>query len=312
MMREVAIGIDIGGTNIKAGIMSKEGEILREETLPTEANGGKEQLLKKIERIVKEYAGSISATEFKLAGVGIGTAGYVNLAGEIGSATDNLPGWKGTRLKEEMEANLSLPVKVDNDVNAIAMGELWLGAGRVYNDFLCIALGTGIGGCLVSEGKPYRGRNGYAGAYGHQIIQFGGQPCNCGLKGCWEQYASITALKRMMSETDRTAEVWGNSPIQLFASAKEGNRDAVQIINCYAEHVAIGMANLIHSFNPSAIIIGGAVTEQGDFLFDQIRSFVHKHTMSGFATEPDLPIVPARLGNMAGMIGSAKLVWESV
>ncbi|WP_438348601.1 ROK family protein [Paenibacillus sp. FA6] len=307
-MREVAVGIDIGGTYIKSGLVGSDGQIWKQYSVPTEASKGRDILLDRIEQIVRSYEHLMIDSDFQLSGVGIGTAGYVNLQGIIGSATDNLPGWQGTSVKKEMQGRIPYPVYVDNDVNAIALGECWMGAGRNRDHFICLALGTGIGGCFIAEGRPYRGRSGYAGAYGHQVIAMDGHSCTCGLKGCWEQYASVTALKRISLEM-ASGFKWAESPEEVFSEARKGVQIAVDIVQRYSEYVAIGIANLIHIFNPTAIVIGGAVTAQGDFLFERIRSNVQKHTMYGFADQPELPIVPAELGNMAGMIGAAKLVW---
>lgn len=307
-MHKVAIGIDIGGTYIKSGLVGSSGQIWERRSTPTEAGSGKNDLLAKIARIVHGYERTAAKLHLDLAGIGIGTAGYVNLQGVVGSATGNLPGWQGTSIRDELQGSVSLPIFVDNDVNAVALGELWLGAGRNRDDFICLALGTGVGGCLITGGKPYRGRNGYAGAYGHQTIAVDGHPCTCGQKGCWEQYASVTALKRMAAEMADGAE-WSRSPEDVFAAARNGVAKAVEIVDRYAENIAIGTANLIHHFNPTAIVIGGAITAQGDFLFERIRNHVRRLTLHGFADEPELPIVPAELGHMAGMIGAAKLVW---
>lgn len=310
-MKKAAVGIDIGGTHIKSGLIASDGAILEGRSTPTEASEGKQGLLLKLAQIVREYERIASDRNLALAGVGIGTAGYVNLQGVIGSATDNLPGWQGTSLHNELEIDSTLPIYVENDVNTLALGEQWMGAGRDRDDFICLALGTGIGGCFITGGKPHRGRNGYAGAYGHQTIVVDGQRCTCGLRGCWEQYASVTALRRMASE-QAGVNGWSASPEAVFAAARDGVEEAVRIIDRYAEYIAIGTANLIHSFNPTAVIIGGAVTTQGDFLLDRIRRHIQSYTLHGFASDPELEILPASLGNMAGTIGAAKLVWDGI
>jgi glucokinase len=307
-MDRVAIGIDIGGTYIKSGLVGEDGRIREQSSTPTEASGGKAELLGKLGQIVQEYERMAGERQLELTGIGIGTAGYVALDGVIGSATDNLPGWQGTSLPKELKAYTSLPVFVENDVNAVAIGECWLGAGRGRDDFICLTLGTGIGGCLITGGKPYRGRNGYAGAYGHQTVAMNGQACTCGLRGCWEQYASVTALKRWAPDMADGAE-WARSPEEIFAQARGGCETALRIVDRYAEYAAVGIANLIHSLNPTAIVIGGAISAQGEFLFGPIRRHVRRLTLHGFADEPELPVLPAKLGNMAGVIGAAKRVW---
>lgn len=304
MSQTAAIGIDMGGTNMKAGIVTESGIILRSDTIPTKAQAGKEALIDQIVGVISMYRSYAQSSEIEISAIGIGTAGYVNREGVIGFATDNLPGWSGTRLREELELRCGMPIVVDNDVNAMAMGEVWLGAGRHWDDFLCITLGTGIGGCLIDQKMPYRGRTGYAGAYGHQIVQqLEGFPCTCGLSGCWEQYASVTALKRFISEITEPG-MQSQTPEELFARARSGGGIELQIVERYAQYIAIGLANLIHALNPTAIVIGGAVTQQGEFLFERIRSYVCRYTMKVYVESPELPIVPAELGDLAGMCGA--------
>ncbi|WP_454191946.1 ROK family protein [Paenibacillus sp. Marseille-Q7038] len=304
-MQKAVIGIDIGGTNIKAGVVTLKGEFILDRTIPTYSENGKEALLNKIEEIAKNCLQEASYSNLHILALGIGTAGFINLQGEIGSATANLPDWKGTPLRAELEKRVGISVFVDNDVNMLALGELWQGAGKDLNHFLCVSLGTGIGGCLILDGLPYRGRSGFAGAYGHQVIQMKGIPCTCGSAGCWEQYASVTALKRQTAEAQEKA--WADQPRLIFDEARTGNKKAQDLVLQYTEYIAVGLSNLIHHFNPPAVIIGGAVTEQGDILFEPIRTFVQKYTMDGFANHPDVPILPAALGNRAGIMGAAKL-----
>ena len=304
-MQQAVIGIDIGGTNIKAGVVTLKGEVIFALTTPTYSANGKAALLNKIEETAKMCLQEAISSNLHITAIGIGTAGFINLQGEIGSATANLPDWKGTPLRAEIEKRIGVSVFVDNDVNVLALGELWKGAGKDLDHFLCVSLGTGIGGCLILNGLPYQGRSGYAGAYGHQVIQMKGVPCTCGSAGCWEQYASVTALKRQAAEAEEKA--WADQPRLIFDEARAGNTKAQGLVQQYTEYIAVGLSNLIHHFNPPAVIIGGAVTEQGDILFDPIRTYIHEFTMDGFANHPDLPILPAGLGNRAGIIGAAKL-----
>jgi glucokinase len=311
-MNKSAIGIDIGGTAIKAGIVDIHGEMLKWDTIPTEALLGKDALLIKIVELIKKYQLFAASNGVKLVSVGIGTAGFVNFReGKIAGATENLPGWGGTPLRHYLETQFSLPVKVDNDINTIALGELWLGAGRSISDFVCIAIGTGIGGCLVINGKPYRGRDGYAGVYGHQVIVHEGKKCNCGKQGCWEQYASVTALKQAAAKIFGEQSPMAQSSQRIFEEARAGNLSALSVIDRYSEYVAVGLTNAIHAFNPQTIVIGGAITAQGDFLFDRIRNHVQSMTLSVFSDKNPIEIIPALLGEQAGVIGAAWLAFEA-
>lgn len=313
MSIEAAIGIDIGGTAIKAGIVGKDGAILKWDAIATEAVSGRDALLAKIVDLIRKYQTFSAEKNIKILSIGIGTAGFVNFReGAIAGATDNLPGWGGTPLRKYLEDLVGLPVAVDNDINTIAMGEIWLGAGRFFEDFVCIAIGTGIGGCLVLNKKPYRGRDGYAGLYGHQIIVYEGKKCTCGKRGCWEQYSSVTALKQL------TGQIWGGqapmsqSPKLLFEEARAGNISALNIVDRYTEYVAVGLTNVIHAFNPPAIVIGGAITAQGDFLFDRIKSHVQELTLNVYYEKDPIQIIPALLGEKAGVIGAARLAMDNL
>ncbi|MFD1138526.1 ROK family protein [Paenibacillus urinalis] len=306
-MHQAAVGLDIGGTNIKAGLVREDGVILYDKMVPTNAEKGKDQLLDSIaEAAASCIEQARNHSNIKVTGIGMGTAGFITLDGVIGSATANLPNWKGTPLRAEMERRLHLPTRLENDVNVLAVGEMWQGAGKGLIEFLCVSLGTGVGGSIITNGRTYRGRSGYAGAFGHQIIQMGGKPCTCGSKGCWEQYASVTALKRQLLTAGKTA--WAEDPRQLFTEAEAGNEAAKLLIRDYTDYIAIGLTNLIHLYNPPAIIIGGAISEQGDALIRPVREQIERYTMDGFADHPPLPILPARLGNRAGIIGAAKLI----
>ncbi|MVO99897.1 ROK family protein [Paenibacillus lutrae] len=310
MSSHAAIGIDIGGTHIKSGLIGPDGTVHATRKLETEASAGKTGLMAKLSELIQGYKHEADQLSLNIAGVGIGSAGYINREGSVAFATDNLPGWSGTTLRADIEELSGLPAAVDNDVNVIALGEQWLGAGRDWDSFLCVALGTGVGGCFIRQGLPLRGRDGFAGAYGHMVVAAGGQPCTCGHRGCWEQYASVTALKRLMREHGAESLTRATPP-ELFAQARAGDEASMAVVRQYAEYIAIGLSSLIHVFNPPAIVVGGAVTEQGDFLFDLIRRHVKDITMPAYTATP-VPIIPAELGGSAGMFGAARLLFGQI
>ncbi|KIL38246.1 hypothetical protein SD70_27575 [Gordoniibacillus kamchatkensis] len=310
-MSPCAIGIDIGGTNIKAGLVGSDGTMLRHEAVATNAASGRSSLLQKLIRLLDAYVSESVNSGRQVLGIGIGTAGYVNRQGVVAEATGNLPGWTGIDLAAELAGHFDVPVAVDNDVKAMAAGELWLGAGRSLNDFLCVTLGTGVGGSLIIGKSVYHGRDGFAGGFGHHVIVGNGLPCTCGLRGCWEQYASVKALLRIAAQAGIGTDEAEMSPKRVFELARAGDEKVIEVIEAYAEYVALGLANLIHILNPPAIIVGGAITEQGDFLFDRIRRHIAKLTLRAYVT-PEIPIVPAELGDMAGVFGAASLVISSI
>jgi len=305
METNVVVGLDIGGTNIKAGLVDPAGRLLKSETFPTEAASGRDSLLKRICDIVLQMKEQAEQDGRRVLALGIGTAGYVNAKeGRIGYATSNLPEWTGVPLRQELEARTGVPVALANDAHAFAVGEAWIGAGRSWPDFVCVTLGTGVGGCVVLDGRPFYGKEGYAGGFGHHVIRHDGRPCNCGQAGCWEQYASVTALVRQAAEAGIDV---GGSAKALFDEARRGDERALAVIDRYAEYVAVGLVNLIHTLNPPAVIVGGAVTAQGDFLFDRIRAQVRQRCMPVYA---DVAIVPAELGAYSGLAGAARLAFH--
>jgi len=315
-----AVGIDIGGSSIKAGLVAEDGRLLRSTKEATDAQAGPDALFEKVRRMTRCLLMEAPLEGCEPVGIGIGTAGQVHAAKRvIASATPNLPGWSGYPLAAKLEADCGLPVSIDNDANMMAAGEAWLGAGKAWSTFVCVTLGTGVGGGIVLGGKPYVGRNGFAGEIGHLTIRYDGVPCNCGRIGCWEQYASVTALRRMIAEqldpgfdpdpSPGSGSDGGEaSPESLFASARAGEAWAIGVVDAYAEFVAIGLGTLIHIFEPQGIVVGGAVTAQGDFLFDRIRRAAARHTMPVFLEEP-IPIVPAALGDEAAVYGAAAAVF---
>jgi len=308
LKQSVVFGIDIGGTNIKAGIVDAEGTILHTDTIPTEAKSGRDSLLTKLYEIADRYAALAREKGWEPAALGVGTAGFVNAReGRIGYATSNLPGWTGVPLRSELERHTGLTVVLANDAHAFAVGEAWIGAGRDLDEFVCITLGTGVGGSWVVNGRPHYGRDGYAGGFGHMVIRHSGQPCNCGLTGCWEQYASVTALMRLAAEGGIDTAAIGHSAKTLFELAKQGDVRALGVIDLYAEYVAVGLTNLVHALNPPAIVIGGAVTAQGDFLFDRIRRNLKQQSMPAY---DNVLVIPALLGEHAGLVGAARLAMQ--
>ncbi|GAA3410245.1 ROK family protein [Paenibacillus hodogayensis] len=311
MKRQVVFGIDIGGTNIKSGIVDADGSILHTDNTPTDAQAGPASLLGKLYGIAADYKARAEAEGWEACGMGVATAGYVHAGeGRIGYATSNIPGWTGVPLRDNMARETGLPVALVNDAHAFAIGEAWIGAGRSLTEgFLCITLGTGVGGSwITAAGEPYYGRDGYAGGYGHIVIRHGGQPCNCGLKGCWEQYASVRALMRQAAEAGIGESLTGGSAKVLFELARGGDETALGVIDRYAEYVAVGLTSLTHALNPHAVVIGGAVTAQGDFLFSRIDRMAQEQRMPAYGP---VRIVPAELGEHAGLAGAAKLAWRS-
>ncbi|MGE7022977.1 ROK family protein [Solibacillus cecembensis] len=286
------LAADIGGTSIKVGISNKEGKIELFKEFDTESKKGGKYLVEKLIKIISEYE------DFDA--IGISTAGQVDsIEGSIIYANDNIPHYTGTQLKKILENQFNVPVKVENDVYAAALGEQNFGVAKEFNDFLCLTYGTGIGGAIVMNSEIYRGHNGLAAVFGHIITHPFGNQCNCSKAGCYETYASATALIKRAKEIHPDL-INGR---MIFERLTEGDKSLEIVLNDWVEEVAVGLTSLVHIFNPPAIIIGGGVMEQ-ESVVNMVSSKVRELTMECFS---DVKIMKASLGNKAGLLGAVSL-----
>ena len=314
-MSKYTIGIDLGGTTMTAGLVNEQYELVGKTTwatrLPRPADDLERALAALCRTVAKENKVSFEDVRY----VGIGTPGSVNFTtGFVGYNTNfNYYDWN---LGADMEALLGCKVYVENDANAAAFGEFIAGSAKGYNDAVVITLGTGIGSGIILGGKILRGFNFAAGEMGHTVIVKGGRLCNCGRRGCWERYASARAL----SEDTRTAMqenpdsmMWSmvqdidhvNAKLP-FDAMEKGDATAVQVVKNWMDYVACGVANVVNTFEPEVICIGGGVSNQGETLLAPIRASVEEETKN-IATGRVPQIVACTLRNDAGVIGAAAL-----
>ena len=285
--------IDIGGTSIKGGLL--EGETLKGLLeVPTGAREGGEHVIER----AKEILHSMGTFDM----IGISTAGQVDpQKGEIRYANENIPGYTGMRIQKIMEQEFGVPTAVENDVNAAAIGESVYGAGKGYSDFLCLTYGTGVGGAIVSEGKIYRGSSFSAGEFGGIVThgyrrEVGSDP----FCGCYERYASATALVKKAMELDERLD----NGRKIFERLEESEVRAV--VDQWILEISHGLTTLIHIFNPPCIILGGGVMQQ-TYILDKLKEMLYHGIMDSFR---DVELKQAQLGNKAGLLGAAWSVLE--
>ncbi len=284
--------IDIGGTNIKYGLYTN-GTISNVKEVPTEAECGGAHILKKLIQILSEYD--------SFDRIGISTAGQVNSdEGSIIYANSNIPNYTGTRIKEELQKIYNIPIAVENDVNAAAIGESVYGAGKDLEDksFLCLTFGTGIGGAIVENGKIYKGSSYSAAEFGSIITHSESRnPQTDSMSGCYERYASTTALVRYAQFVSSDIK----NGRELFARKDE--EKIKNVIDKWTDEIVYGLTSLVHIFNPKLIVLGGGVMQQ-EFLLEIIDKKLHNNIMSSFS---DVKISCAKSGNNAGMLGAGYL-----
>ena len=285
------LAIDIGGTMIKYGLVSSDGEILSTDKIETEAEKGLENILNKIDNIFKRYK--------KNNPVGIAVSGTGQINGMIGKVIGGnpiIPNWIGTNLVKILEEKYNLPIVLENDVNCVALGEKWIGAGKNLKNFICLTIGTGIGGGIILNNQLFRGENFVAGEFGHTLIK----------KGEFEQFASTIALIRLVKE--RTGKILNGK--EIFDLEKKEIVEYQEVISEWIENLTDGLSSIIYCFNPANIILGGGVIGQGKPLINRIKNSLFKKIGPQFKEK--LNIIQAKLGNNAGMIGASYLLLEKI
>lgn len=291
MERKIA-ALDIGGTSIKSGVwVNKSIQEIRERD--TNAKNGGGYVMERAKEILHSYSGFDA--------IGISTAGQVDsIKGRIRYANENIPGYTGMQVKEILEKEFSVPVAVENDVNAAAIGEAKFGAGKDQKDFLCITYGTGVGGAIVMDGRVYTGSAFSAGEFGGIIVHPEARKPGEPFSGCYEKYASTTALVRMAQEYDKTLD----SGRKIFSRIDEPEIQA--LVSRWIDEIVYGLVSVIHIFNPSCIVMGGGVMAQ-PYIIRQVKEKTQAQIMDSFR---NVKLRQAELGNQAGLLGAAFLASE--
>lgn len=295
-MKNVAC-FDVGGTFIKYGIVNEHGEIIEKSKMQTPNHDCNVEIPKMINDKVEELK-----NKHRIDAVGISTAGKVDSdKGVVVFASDNLPKYSGAKLADEISDKLGIPCYVENDVNAAALAESWMGASKGVDTFVCVTLGTGIGGAIIINGKLFKGVMGGSGEVGHMIVSQGGEKCNCGSNGCYERYASTSSLVRSYSNKSGLPMEELNGKV-IFDKINEKQPLAMEVYNEFLENIVIGLVNITHIFDPGLIVIGGGISAQGEPFFKDLNDLFKKKVMSSYGEYTS--IVPAQLGNDAGILGA--------
>ena len=294
---QTILGIDMGGTNTKFGLISDAGVPLWEDTVPTPAQSGREGLLTHLERIAVQGLQRSRDMGFDPAAVGIATAGWVNPStGAVAYATETLPGWTGAPIAQRVSAATGLRVSVENDANALAVGEKEFGAGREFTDFVCITLGTGVGGGCYIGGRLNRGAHFFANALGHICIEPNGRPCTCGQAGCLEMYTNAAALLGFADHRYPSAE-------GLIAAANAGESSAVSAVAAVGRHLARGCSVLLQLLDPQALILAGGLVQNNPLLISILE--LELRTRVPVWEQRRMTIRESGLGYHAGVLGAA-------
>lgn len=292
------LGVDIGGTAVKLGIVAENGTILQRTEQSVSFDGYQTPILTTVQRACESFLEKYEPQA--LAGIGVSATGQIDsIHGVVAGTCGNLPGWTGSPIRAALHDAFSLPVTVANDANCMLLGEAWVGAAKGYTDVIGITLGTGVGGGILTGGKLLSGARGLAGEIGHfRLHAADGVPCTCGARGCWESYAATTALvQRAKMQND----AWCDGRT-IFTAVQQGDSRAQQILNNWIDEIAQGLAGLVHIFNPQLILIGGGVSAQQNLLIAPLSQKIKASVMPAFAQ--DLEIRAAALHNDAGLVGA--------
>lgn len=312
-MRKYYIGIDLGGTFIKGGIVDDLGNILISEKVPTESEKGASRVVLNIANLCKTLLKNTNMTSSDVVGIGMGVPGMIDSAKGKVVYSNNL-NLEHFFISEEVKKRTELPVKIANDANVAALGETKFGCGKAYNNTVMITLGTGVGGGIIIDGKLFEGNRSAGAELGHSVIVAGGEQCTCGRKGCLEAYASATALirdtKRAMI-ADKNSKMWEIGDFENVTGKtafdyKDCDQSAKNVVDKYIEKLGVGITNIANEFRPEAVILGGGVCAQGDNLIEPLQAFLDKEIFAG-KKGPQVKILTATLGNSAGLLGAAAL-----
>lgn len=316
-MKKYYVGIDLGGTNISAGVVDDEYNIIAKAKTKTNCPRDVKPIADDMARMAVEAVKNAGITMDQVEWIGVGSPGIANFETGVVEYSNNL-GFVNAPIAEMIRETIDKPVYIENDANAAAYGEFVAGAAKGTRNAVCITLGTGVGGGIIIDGKIYSGSNNAGAELGHTVIEVDGAQCSCGRKGCFEAYSSATGLIRMTKEAmeeDKSSIMWtmskesddGRVTARLaFDAMRAGDATAKKVVDKYIKYLAAGLTNMINIFQPEVICIGGGVCNEGDALLIPVKKLIEKEVYTR-NSDKNSAVVIAKLGNDAGIIGAAFL-----
>jgi len=310
------LGIDIGGTAVKFGLVNGEGVIVSEiSEYPVKFDNYETPIIETVVKSAKEFMSKNNKAFFDINGIGVSATGGINSKlGIVEGSAGHIKNWEGTNIKERLEAEFGMNTAVLNDANAAALGEMWKGAAKGSENVVVMTIGTGVGGGIIVDSKILLGRKGFAGEIGHIPVNVDGEKCSCGNMGCIEHYGSTSALVRNVKKAVASGEITGIKEEEIdgrliFKEVAAGNIVIIKYVDEWINYISATLVGLVHTFNPEMVILGGGVSKQKELFVDKVRDKVFNGVMHNFAQ--GLSIEAAELGNNAGIIGAVKFLIDA-
>ena len=313
MSDKLYLGVDIGGTAAKLGLVDEEGRIISSvNEYPVKFDDYETPIIETVVKSVRHFMDENNKNFAEIAGIGVSATGGINSKlGIVEGSAGHIKNWEGTNIKARLESEFGVNTEVLNDANAAALGEMWKGAARGKENVVVMTIGTGVGGGIIVDSKILLGTKGFAGEIGHIPVNVDGEDCSCGNKGCIEHYGSTSALVRNVKEAVISGEIKGIEADDvdgrlIFKEVAAGNEAVIKYVDGWINYISAALVGLVHIFNPEMIILGGGVSRQKELFVDRVKEKVIKSVMPNFAI--GLSVEAAELGNDAGIIGAVRFI----
>lgn len=313
MSDKLYLGVDIGGTAAKLGLVDEEGRIISSvNEYPVKFDDYETPIIETVVKSVRHFMDENNKNFAEIAGIGVSATGGINTKlGIVEGSAGHIKNWEGTNIRSRLESEFGVKTAVLNDANAAALGEMWKGAARGKENVVVMTIGTGVGGGIIVDSKILLGRKGFAGEIGHIPVNVDGEDCSCGNKGCIEHYGSTSALVRKVKEAVISGEIKGIEAGKvdgrlIFKEVAAGNDTVKKYVDEWISYISAALVGLVHIFNPEMIILGGGVSRQKELFVEKVREKVLKGVMPNFAI--GLSVEAAELGNDAGIIGAVRFI----